>query len=63
MSNENANEQKSPRKRGLTSLTLQWISEKLHRTERIKEALEKGKYQVDSSKVAEAILNGESQAK
>jgi anti-sigma28 factor (negative regulator of flagellin synthesis) len=60
---EDSNEQKQPRKRGLTSLTLQWISDKLRRTERIKDALEKGSYQVDSNKIAEAILNGESQVK
>jgi anti-sigma28 factor (negative regulator of flagellin synthesis) len=55
--------QPPPRKRGITSLTLQWLSEKLRRTEQIKEALNKGTYQVDSSKIAEAILNGEGQPK
>lgn len=63
MSNEHMPPQPPPRKRGITSLTLQWLSEKLRRTERIKEALNKGTYQVDTSKVAEAILNGESQQK
>jgi anti-sigma28 factor (negative regulator of flagellin synthesis) len=52
-----------PRRRGLTSLTLEWLAEKFRRTERIKEALNKGTYEVDSSKVAEAMLNSEQQHK
>lgn len=60
---ENNNAEKPARRRGLTSVTLQWITEKLRRAERIKCALQKGTYQVDSSKVAKAILDGESNAK
>jgi anti-sigma28 factor (negative regulator of flagellin synthesis) len=50
------NEQKPPRRKGITSLTLQWIAEKLRRTTKIKEELSNGTYQVDSSKVAKAIV-------
>jgi anti-sigma28 factor (negative regulator of flagellin synthesis) len=60
---ENNNEQKQPRKRGLTSVTLQWFAEKLRKAERIKEALDRGTYQIDSNKVAKALLTGEGEAK
>ena len=63
MSNDDANKQPAPRRRGLTSVTLQWIAEKLRRAEKIKDELNRGTYQVDTSKVAKAILNGESEAK
>lgn len=63
MNDDNNNQQKPGRKRGLTSVALQWIADKMRRTERIKEELQRGTYQVDSSKVAEAILNGDAQAK
>jgi hypothetical protein len=49
-------EQKPPRRRGLTSMTLQWIADKLRRADRIKEELSRGTYQVDSAKVAQAIV-------
>lgn len=62
--NDGNNEQgKQPRKRSLTSITLQWVAEKIRKTTRIKEELERGTYQVDSSKVARAILNGEGHPK
>lgn len=63
MSEQETNNKECGRKRGLTSVTLQWIAEKLRRTTQIKEALERGTYRVDSNKVAEAILNGESHPK
>jgi anti-sigma28 factor (negative regulator of flagellin synthesis) len=50
------NDLKQARKKGITSLTLQWIAEKLRRTNKIKEELSNGTYQVDSSKVAKAIV-------
>jgi anti-sigma28 factor (negative regulator of flagellin synthesis) len=49
--------QKPPRKKGLTSLTLQWIAEKLRRATQIKEELSNGTYKVDSAKVAQAIVD------
>lgn len=49
--------EKPPRRKGITSMTLHWIADKLRRAERIKEQLSKGTYQVDSAKVAQAIVN------
>jgi anti-sigma28 factor (negative regulator of flagellin synthesis) len=63
MDDEEMNKKECGRRRGLTSLTLQWIAEKLRRTAQIKEALERGTYRVDSNKVAEAILNGDNHPK
>jgi anti-sigma28 factor (negative regulator of flagellin synthesis) len=63
MNDDNNNKPKQERKRGLTSVALQWLAEKMRRTERIKEELQRGTYQVDSSKIAEAILNGDAQPK
>lgn len=54
----NENEQK-PRRRGLTSITLGWLAERLRKTERVKKALESGSYQIDSSSVARALVNDE----
>ncbi|NDC37824.1 MAG: flagellar biosynthesis anti-sigma factor FlgM [Proteobacteria bacterium] len=56
MSDSNS-EQPKPRRRSATSIALDWLAEKLRRSERIKEQLKSGTYAVDSSKVAEAILN------
>jgi anti-sigma28 factor (negative regulator of flagellin synthesis) len=63
MNDNNSNPPKEGRKRGLTSVALQWLADKMRRTERIKEVLQRGTYQVDSSKIAEAILNGDGQPK
>lgn len=63
MSENGNNQQKPPRKKGLTSLTLEWLAEKFRRTERIKDALHRGTYQVDSNEVAKAMLNSEQQQK
>ena len=63
MDDNNSQQPKPTRKRGLTSVTLQWIAEKFRRTAQIKEELERGTYRVDSNKVAEAILNGENAPK
>lgn len=51
------NDQKPPRRKGITSVTLHWIAEKLRRAERIKQELSSGTYRVDSAKVAQAIVN------
>jgi len=48
---------KPERKRGMTSLTLQWIGEKLRRSEEIKNGLESGSYKVDSESVAKALVS------
>jgi anti-sigma28 factor (negative regulator of flagellin synthesis) len=63
MDGQDNNPPKEGRRRGLTSVALQWIADKMRRTERIKEELQRGTYQVDSNKVAQAILNGENQSK
>lgn len=55
---ESANSPK-PRKRSLTSVTLQWLAERMRRSERIKDALERGTYTVDSEKVAKSLVNEE----
>ena len=55
----NDSEQAKPRRRGLTSLVLGWLADRLRRTEEIKAELNRGTYQVDSSKVASAMVNGE----
>jgi anti-sigma28 factor (negative regulator of flagellin synthesis) len=60
---DDTNEKKMPRRRGLTSVTLQWLAEKLRRAEKIKDALNRGTYEVDTSKVAKAILTGDGEAK
>lgn len=45
------------RKRSVTSLTLGWLAEKIRRTQDLKERVASGKYQIDSEKVAAAIIN------
>ncbi|MCB0354896.1 MAG: flagellar biosynthesis anti-sigma factor FlgM [Bdellovibrionales bacterium] len=47
------------RKRSLTSLTLEWITEKLRRSEQIKEDIKSGSYQIDSEKLAARLANEE----
>jgi hypothetical protein len=47
------------RKRGFTSVALQWIAERLRRSDQIKTELQEGKYQVDTTKVAEALVSHE----
>lgn len=63
MDDNNNNRAQEGRKRSLTSVALQWVAEKLRRTERIKEELQRGTYQVDSNKIAQAILDGENHPK
>jgi len=45
------------RRRSLTSITLNWIAERMRRAEQIKEQLDSGSYKVESAKVAAALLN------
>ena len=59
MNEQGNNQEKAPRRRGLTSVTLQWLAEKLRKAEKIKEELSQGTYRVDTCKVAKAILDGD----
>lgn len=54
---ENSEGKQPSRKRGLTSLTLAWLSEKLRRAEDLKEQVKSGVYQVDSEKLAASLVN------
>lgn len=63
MSDGSNNSNKAPRRKGLTSLTLQWLADKLRRTDKIKEEVANGSYKVDSSKVAQAIVSPSSASK
>jgi anti-sigma28 factor (negative regulator of flagellin synthesis) len=54
---ENGEVKRPERKRSLTSITLGWLSEKLRRSEQIKESLKSGSYKVDSEKIAQSILS------
>lgn len=51
------NSNKAPRRKGITSLTLQWLADKLRRADKIKDELSRGTYKVDSAKVAQAIVS------
>ena len=57
--NQNSNTNSPPRRKGLTSVTLGWLAERIRRADKIKQDLEKGVYKVDSGKVAASILNEE----
>lgn len=63
MDDQEKTEAKPARKRGFTSIALQWLADKVRRTERIKDELERGTYQMDSNKIARAILDSEAQPK
>lgn len=45
-----------PRKRSLTSLTLTWLAERMRKAERVKNAIEKGDYKVNSEELAKSIV-------
>jgi hypothetical protein len=47
----------NPKKRSLTSLSLQWLAERLLKAERIKSELAQGTYVVPTSKIAEAMVS------
>ena len=48
-----------PRKRRVTDLALQWLAQRLRKSQQIKERVDNGTYAVDSSKVAASIANEE----
>jgi len=48
---------KPVRRRRATTINLKWIAEKVRKANKIKEQLLHGKYEMDSTKTAEAILN------
>ena len=47
----------TPRKRGVTSLSLQWLAERMRKAERIKAEIAAGKYRVLSAEVAESLVS------
>lgn len=47
----------SPKKRSLTSLSLQWLAERMRKAERIKAELAAGRYRVSSAEVAESLVS------
>ena len=56
-SEDNKNVNAIPRKRSLTSLSLQWLAERMRKAERIKAEIAAGKYSVSSSDVAESLVS------
>lgn len=56
MSDQNQNDQKPPRKRGVTSVMLGWIADRLRRAEDLKHRINSGTYQIDSHKIAESLV-------
>jgi hypothetical protein len=56
MADENSNPESKPRKRGLTSVMLGWLAERVRRAENIKLQIESGTYQVDSEKIAASLV-------
>jgi anti-sigma28 factor (negative regulator of flagellin synthesis) len=51
-----AEAQTKRRPRAMTTLKLQWLAERLRKTETIKKAVAEGSYQIDSRLVAQALL-------
>lgn len=52
--------EEAPRRRGLTSVTLGWLAERMRRKDRIKEQIESGQYRLDSTSIAKSLVNEES---
>ena len=46
----------SPRRRSLTSLTLNWLADRMRKAERLKSAVESGEYRVNSEDLARIIV-------
>lgn len=56
MSDKEMGSHPAPRKRSLTQMTLTWLAERMRKTERVKSALAKGEYRVDSQELARTIV-------
>ena len=44
------------RRKGMTSLSLGWLADRMRRAERIKSEIQSGSYQVDPKKVAASMV-------
>jgi anti-sigma28 factor (negative regulator of flagellin synthesis) len=51
------NSQRPKRKRSMTSIALNWLSERMNRTDQLKEAISSGTYQIPIDQVAKAIIH------
>lgn len=56
-SEDNKGGPNTPRKRSLTSLSLQWLAERMRKAERIKAEIAAGKYRISSAEVAESLVS------
>ena len=56
MEENNSKQSELPRKRSLTSLTLTWLAERMRKQERVKHAIDKGDYKVNSEELARSIV-------
>lgn len=50
---------RQPRRRSLTHLTLDWLTERVRRASEIKAEIESGTYKVQSDRIAAALVNEE----
>ncbi len=50
---------KPMRRKGITSLTLGWLADRVRRAEEIKAQVASGAYKINSSNIAASILNQE----
>ena len=44
------------RKRSMTSIALGWLTERMRRTEEVKQAVQSGSYKIPAEKVAKALV-------
>ena len=56
MSKNNEGQPLAPRKRSLTAMTLTWLAERMRKAERVRCAVEKGEYRVNSEDLARSIV-------
>jgi anti-sigma28 factor (negative regulator of flagellin synthesis) len=57
----NDNNSNKPRRRGLTSVTLGWLADRMRKAEKLKAQISSGEYKIDNEKIAASILNKETQ--